>query len=232
MDCSPTGSSVHGISWAGILEWVAVFFSRGFPTQGLDSTSPALANGFFTTEPSSIIYPLLLEPLSHLAAHHSLILITQVAQVNVKEANVLQNWHCWGVPIVTPTQQKEINECGESIDRNKVKRSQSHLPSFPPKLPSDSAVIKAGYCVEQGAVKKNWKRRYFQLDGDIVAYFGSELKKEPLCVQPLKELHQVQECQQSDMMMRDTLFETVTLSRTFYVQADGTVGCKQFWVPL
>ena len=37
------------------------------------------------------IAPLLLEPLSHLAAHQSLILITQVAQVNVKEANVLQN---------------------------------------------------------------------------------------------------------------------------------------------
>ena len=62
-----------------------------FPTQGLDSRSPALANGFFTTEPPSIIYPLLLEPLSHPAAHHSLILITQVAKVNVKEANVLQN---------------------------------------------------------------------------------------------------------------------------------------------
>ena len=33
---SPTGSSVHGILWARILEWVAISFSRGiFPTQGL-----------------------------------------------------------------------------------------------------------------------------------------------------------------------------------------------------
>ena len=33
MDCSPQGSSVHGISQVRILEWVA--FSRGiFPTQG------------------------------------------------------------------------------------------------------------------------------------------------------------------------------------------------------
>ena len=30
MDCSLTGSSVHGILQARILEWVAIFFSRGF----------------------------------------------------------------------------------------------------------------------------------------------------------------------------------------------------------
>ena len=29
MDCSLSGSSVHGISQAGILEWVAISFSRG-----------------------------------------------------------------------------------------------------------------------------------------------------------------------------------------------------------
>ena len=30
MDCSPPGSSVHGILQAGILEWVAISYSRGF----------------------------------------------------------------------------------------------------------------------------------------------------------------------------------------------------------
>ena len=35
MDYSPPGSSVHGISQARILEWVAISFSRGvFLTQG------------------------------------------------------------------------------------------------------------------------------------------------------------------------------------------------------
>ena len=29
MDCSPPGSSVHGIPQARILEWVAISFSRG-----------------------------------------------------------------------------------------------------------------------------------------------------------------------------------------------------------
>ncbi|XP_074195023.1 pleckstrin homology domain-containing family A member 1 isoform X9 [Rhinolophus sinicus] len=126
-----------------------------------------------------------------------------------------------GVPIITPTQKEEVNECGESIDRNNLKRSQSHLPYFTPKPPSDSAVIKAGYCVKQGAVMKNWKRRYFQLDENTIGYFKSELEKEPLRVIPLKEVHKVQECKQSDIMMRDNLFEIVTSSRTFYVQADS-----------
>uniref|UniRef100_F7ELW3 Pleckstrin homology domain containing A1 n=1 Tax=Macaca mulatta TaxID=9544 RepID=F7ELW3_MACMU len=103
-----------------------------------------------------------------------------------------------GVPIITPTQKEEVNECGERIDRNNLKRSQSHLPYFTPKPPQDSAVIKAGYCVKQGAVEK-----------------------EPLRVIPLKEVHKVQECKQSDIMMRDNLFEIVTTSRTFYVQADS-----------
>ena len=29
MDCSPSGSTVHGILQARVLEWVAVLFSRG-----------------------------------------------------------------------------------------------------------------------------------------------------------------------------------------------------------
>ena len=38
MDCSTPGSSVHGISQARILEWVAISFSRGiFPIQGSNS---------------------------------------------------------------------------------------------------------------------------------------------------------------------------------------------------
>ena len=35
MDSSPPSSSVHGILQARILEWVAISFSRIFPTQGL-----------------------------------------------------------------------------------------------------------------------------------------------------------------------------------------------------
>ena len=36
MDCSPSGSSVHGILPARILEWVAIPYSGIFPTQELN----------------------------------------------------------------------------------------------------------------------------------------------------------------------------------------------------
>ena len=52
MDCSPRGSSVHGISQAGILEQVAISFSRNLLNPGIEPVSPAspvLADGFFTS---------------------------------------------------------------------------------------------------------------------------------------------------------------------------------------
>ena len=51
-DCSPPGSSVHGIPQARVLEWVAVLFSGDPPDPGIQPpflASPALAGGFFTT---------------------------------------------------------------------------------------------------------------------------------------------------------------------------------------
>ena len=52
MDCSPPGSSVHGIFLARILEWVAISYSRGF-SQPRDQTASlaysALAGRLFTT---------------------------------------------------------------------------------------------------------------------------------------------------------------------------------------
>ena len=51
-DCSPPGSSVHGILQARILEWVATPFSRGSSTPGIESmslTPPTLVGMFRTT---------------------------------------------------------------------------------------------------------------------------------------------------------------------------------------
>ena len=42
MDCSPPGSSVHGILQARILEWVAMPFSRGSSHPGIEPVSHAL----------------------------------------------------------------------------------------------------------------------------------------------------------------------------------------------
>ena len=52
MDCSPLGSSVHGILQARILEWAAMPSARGYlPDPGIKTASPALQVDSFTTEP-------------------------------------------------------------------------------------------------------------------------------------------------------------------------------------
>ncbi|GAA6226533.1 pleckstrin homology domain-containing family A member 1-like isoform X2 [Lates japonicus] len=124
-----------------------------------------------------------------------------------------------GVPIITATQEQGEGQNG--ADRGGLKRCQNQLPYFLSRGAQDQAIIKAGYCVKQGAVMKNWKRRYFMLDENAVSYYKSDLEREALRVIPLKEIHKVQECKQSELMMRDNLFEMVTSSRTFYIQADS-----------
>ena len=52
MDCSPPGSSAHGILQARILEWVAILPPGELPNPGIRTwslKSPALAGRFFTT---------------------------------------------------------------------------------------------------------------------------------------------------------------------------------------
>ena len=41
MDCSPPDSSLHGISQAGILEWVAISYSRGSSQPRVILNSPS-----------------------------------------------------------------------------------------------------------------------------------------------------------------------------------------------
>ena len=51
LDCSPPGSSVHGISQARILEKIAISSSKDLPAPGLEPAAPALADELFTPEP-------------------------------------------------------------------------------------------------------------------------------------------------------------------------------------
>ena len=55
MDCSPPGSSVHGISQARILSGLPLPSLGDLPDPGIEPKSPmspALTGRFFTTEPS------------------------------------------------------------------------------------------------------------------------------------------------------------------------------------
>ena len=53
IDCSPSGSSVHGILWARILEWVVIPFSRGFPEPGIEPRFPELKADSLPSDPPS-----------------------------------------------------------------------------------------------------------------------------------------------------------------------------------
>ena len=64
MDYSLPGPSVHGISQARVLEWVAIFFSSR--DLGIRPTSPAIADEFFIAEPPG-------RPLSSLAQDNLLL---------------------------------------------------------------------------------------------------------------------------------------------------------------
>ena len=50
MDCSPSGSSVHGIFQARILKWVAISSSRGFSWPRNQTCISCIAGWFFTAE--------------------------------------------------------------------------------------------------------------------------------------------------------------------------------------
>ena len=64
MDCSPPGSSVHGISQGRIPEWVAISFSRGSPRPRDRTRTSCLASGFFTVTTGATSSPRRMRPLS------------------------------------------------------------------------------------------------------------------------------------------------------------------------
>ncbi|XP_033476512.1 pleckstrin homology domain-containing family A member 2 [Epinephelus lanceolatus] len=88
---------------------------------------------------------------------------------------------------------------------------------------SRPGVLRCGYCVKQGNVRKSWKRRFFTLDDNAVSYYKSETDKEPLRAIQLRDIQKVHEClvKSGDLLLRDNLFEIITGSRTFYIQTDS-----------
>ena len=60
VDCSPPGSSVHGISQKRVLEWVAIPSPGAHPDLGIEPGSSALQADSFPTEPPGKSLSLLL----------------------------------------------------------------------------------------------------------------------------------------------------------------------------
>ncbi|XP_051758467.1 pleckstrin homology domain-containing family A member 2 [Ctenopharyngodon idella] len=125
-----------------------------------------------------------------------------------------------GVVVHTPVQQSDCDDVFTSEPGSHVtlRRCQSVRPN----------VVRSGYCVKQGNVRKSWKRRFFILDGQTVSYYKSEMDKEPLRSIRLRDVLKVNEClvKSGDLLSRDNLFEIITSTRTFYVQTDTPEDMK------
>ncbi|XP_062366585.1 pleckstrin homology domain-containing family A member 2 isoform X1 [Cinclus cinclus] len=129
-----------------------------------------------------------------------------------------------GVVVHTPISiNQDAGEGSEVAAHPLLRRSQSYIPPSATKPPAGPPVLKSGFCVKQGNVRKSWKRRYFVLDEFSISYYKCEQDKEPLRSILLKDVCKTHEClvKSGDLLMRDNLFEIITSSRTFYVQADS-----------
>ncbi|KAK7475374.1 hypothetical protein BaRGS_00033392 [Batillaria attramentaria] len=88
--------------------------------------------------------------------------------------------------------------------------------------------IKAGYAVKQGAVRKNWKRRYFVLHEQGLSYFKSEQDKSPIRTIPIADILEARPSEGANLN-RDNLFEILTSKRIFYIQCDSPADMNS-WI--
>ncbi|XP_051508714.1 pleckstrin homology domain-containing family A member 2-like isoform X2 [Myxocyprinus asiaticus] len=125
-----------------------------------------------------------------------------------------------GVVVHTPVQQSDTEDVfvSESASHLTLRRCQSMRPN----------IVRAGYCVKQGNVRKSWKRRFFILDDQTVSYYKTEMDKDPLRSIRLRDVLKVNEClvKSGDLLSRDNLFEIITSTRTFYIQTDTPEDMK------
>ncbi|NWW33592.1 PKHA2 protein, partial [Panurus biarmicus] len=129
-----------------------------------------------------------------------------------------------GVVVHTPISiNQDGGEGSEACAHPVLRRSQSYIPPSAARPPAGPPPLKSGFCVKQGNVRKSWKRRYFVLDEFSISYYKCEQDKEPLRSIFLKDVCKTHEClvKSGDLLMRDNLFEMITSSRTFYIQADS-----------
>ncbi|XP_072255876.1 pleckstrin homology domain-containing family A member 2 [Pyxicephalus adspersus] len=130
-----------------------------------------------------------------------------------------------GVVVQTPLNQNG-GECtdvkqAELVSHTALQPCQSYIP-VNKHIPSHS-VLKSGFCVKQGNMRKNWKRRYFVLDMFSISYYKCEKDRDPLRTIRLRDILKTHEClvKSGDLLMRDNLFEVITAPRTFYIQTDS-----------
>lgn len=130
-----------------------------------------------------------------------------------------------GVVVQTPLNQNG-GECSDAkptelVSHTALQPCQSYIPVN--RVTPSHSVLKSGYCVKQGNMRKNWKRRFFVLDIFSISYYKCEKDRDPLRTIRLRDILKTHEClvKSGDLLMRDNLFEIITAPRTFFIQTDS-----------
>ncbi|XP_071947059.1 pleckstrin homology domain-containing family A member 1-like isoform X2 [Antedon mediterranea] len=147
-----------------------------------------------------------------------------VVRTPVEHDESTLRWNSLKLLLKTYFEMKKMSYSDSDSGDEEKNAKKSTLPSTSPKPPHlipatiGRNVIKSGFCVKQGAVRKNWKRRFFVLDNLGISYFKSDQDKVPIRTIPQKDITSCKESPLGAQLQRDNLFEISCSGRIFYVQ--------------
>lgn len=115
-----------------------------------------------------------------------------------------------------------IHTSDDESDENDSESGSAGVPAY------SLSSYKSGFCVKQGGMRKNWKRRFFVLNDVGLHYFNSDSAREPIRTIYRGEITSVQKSQ-GHHSNRHNLFEVETPKRVFYIQCDSPEE-MQCWI--
>lgn len=123
-----------------------------------------------------------------------------------------------GVVVKTPvTNVATSNTRGGSLDHRSVE-NQKNKSNVHSATTGGVKNILEGWCWKQGAVMKNWKRRYFRLSTIRLSYYETDKVMDPIRSIPASNIHNVRILNR--FCGRDNMVEVETPSRKFYMHVD------------
>jgi len=101
----------------------------------------------------------------------------------------------------------------------------SETPKYQQKMAikQDPSVMKQGYLIKRGHVRKNWKMRFFVLRNDSLSYYETQYTNHgPLGVISLKDFHSitVNKVEETEMKLKKrNVFRLAAVGKEYYIDA-------------
>lgn len=117
--------------------------------------------------------------------------------------------------VIVKTPMECLPDAADDIDSDEsIQRSSSPSQNF------EEESIKSGYCTKQGFFRKSWRRRFFILSASSFRYCRSMEDRIPIKIIKVADILEARPSI-GIHLNRENLFELVTQSRVFYIQADS-----------